>query len=164
VAGGGVLAPAEGVLATDATIFAVAVAVDRDENIYFALPTPDSQVFRFRQGGALELVAGTGAPGFNGDGIAARAAQLDDPQGLALDSAGNLFIADTQNDRVRRVDRVSGIITTVAGTGETASGPDRVPATQSRLNGPVGLAIDAHDTIYVGELYGNRVRRFRVFP
>jgi sugar lactone lactonase YvrE len=121
-------------------------------------------VRRFTVGGNIVTIAGVpGTSGFSGDDVLATQAQLGNPQGLAVDAIGNLYIADSSNQRVRRVD-VAGFISTVAGTGEVGSGPDGVPAKLTKLSGPRQLSIDARGNIYVGEEFGNRVRRFRLFP
>src|SRR5262249_27021862 len=128
------------------------------------LRTPTSSVRQFTVGGAIRTIAGIpGQSGYNGDEVAATAALLDNPQGLALDAAGNLYVADSLNNRVRRVD-LQGTISTVGGTGEAGSGPDGVPATISKLDGPRYVAVDGHGNIFVGEEFANRVRRFRIFP
>ena len=84
--------------------------------------------------GIITTVAGTGTFGYTGDNIAATSAKLNSPFGVAVDSAGNLYIADTGNHRIRKVD-ASGIITTVAGNGTGYSG-DGGPATSAELNYP----------------------------
>lgn len=109
--------------------------------------------------GGIDTIAGTGVAGFAGDGGPATAAQLSFNQQSAYDSAGNLYVADFSNNRVRRV-APDGTITTVAGTGIPASGGDGGAATAASLWGPEGLAIDGSDTIYVSEFHGNRIRRF----
>jgi sugar lactone lactonase YvrE len=80
-----------------------------------------------------------------------------DPNGLAIDSAGNIYISDANNQRIRRIDR-SGVITTVAGTGKTGSTGDNGPGTQAELASPFGIAIASGDLLYVAEGAGKRVR------
>ncbi|MGF7234055.1 MAG: hypothetical protein ACQSGP_03710, partial [Frankia sp.] len=113
--------------------------------------------------GAVTVVAGSGTTGFSGDGAAATRARLDGPAGLALDHAGNLYIADSENNRVRRVDR-HGTITTVAGTGQSTGGSaDDVgnggAATSAVVYDPVGVAVDRRGDLFVAEGYGHRVRK-----
>jgi len=93
--------------------------------------------------GEETVVAGNGIKGFSGDGGPATAAQLNGPSGVAVDGAGNVFIADQINHRIRRVDAATQIITTVAGTGAFGFSGDGGPATAARLHAPFGDAVDA---------------------
>jgi len=106
--------------------------------------------------GVLTLVAGTGAPAFSGDNGPATSAQLFDPQGLAVDSAGNLYIADSRNNRVRKVS--NGVITTVAGNGLPGFSGDNGPATSAQLWGPAGVAVDSAGNLYIADKYNFRIR------
>jgi sugar lactone lactonase YvrE len=116
-----------------------------------------NRVLRFRAGRAVpEVVAGGGAD--IGDGGLATSAVLAHPGCLALDDAGNLFIADAMTHRVRRVDAASGRIKTVAGTGIPGYNGDNIPAATAQLNYPGGLLVDG-DSLYIGDYYSNRVRR-----
>ena len=99
--------------------------------------------------GLLTLVAGTGTGGYSGDNGAATNAQLNNPSGLALDSAGNIYIADSDNNRVRKV--AGGIITTVAGDGLPGYGGDNGPATSARLDYPLGVAVDSAGNLYIAD-------------
>jgi len=92
--------------------------------------------------GVITTVAGTGAAGFNGDGISAASALLNYPSDVFVDPAGNLWIGDSSNNRVRRVDAVSGIITTVAGTGQQGFSGDGGDALSATLFFPNGIAVD----------------------
>jgi DNA-binding CsgD family transcriptional regulator/sugar lactone lactonase YvrE len=107
--------------------------------------------------GLKTLYAGTGAEGFSGEGGAALGAKLDWPTGLALDKQGNLFIADTLNNRIRKVDRF-GIITTVAGTGVEGDSGDGGPATQARLDLPFDVAVAANGTLVIADTGNHRLR------
>src|SRR5439155_25710317 len=98
------------------------VAVDPDDNLYVA-DTGNNVVRKVTPAGVISSVAGTGAAGSAGDGGAATAATLSGPQGVAVDGAGNLYISDTTNNKVRKVD-ASGFITTYAGTGVAGSTGD----------------------------------------
>jgi hypothetical protein len=98
--------------------------------------------------GIITTVAGTGAFGFSGDGGPATSASLDTPRGVAVDAAGNLFIADLLNKRVRKVDAATGIITTLAGGGNNLPG-DGGPATGARLDFPGGVAVDAAGNLLI---------------
>jgi sugar lactone lactonase YvrE len=107
----------------------------------------------------LTSVAGNGTPGFSGDGGAATAASLRGPSALALDSAGNLFIADQVNQRIRRVDGATRIITTVAGSGRFGFGGDGGPATRAQLYSPSGVALDAEGNLFIADRLNQRIRR-----
>lgn len=111
-------------------------------------------------GPVVRTVAGTGTAGFSGDGLPATQAQLNHPGGLAVDRDGSLYIADTYNDRIRRVD-ASGTISTVAGTGVSGSGGDGGPATAATLFFPEGVAVDAARpaNVYVADTFSHRIRR-----
>src|SRR5918992_1536198 len=100
--------------------------------------------------GTFYTVAGTGAAGFSRDGGAATAAQLFSPQGLALDGRGNLYVADTGNNRVRRI-APDGTISTVAGNGIADQTPDGAPATEAALNEPNAVVVDSAGTLHVAE-------------
>ncbi len=106
----------------------------------------------------VDTIAGTGEPGFSGDGGPASGAQLNEPSGVAVDSHGNIYIADNDNQRVRRVD-LDGTISTVAGTGEAGYSGDSGPATQARLNNPYGVWVGPDDVLYIADQRNHRVRR-----
>ena len=107
--------------------------------------------------GVITTVAGTGQAGFSGDGGPAARAQLDQPEGLAWDDRGNMYIAEAANCRVRVVDR-DGIIETFVGTGHAGYSGDGGPATQARINDPNGLAFDAAGNLYVATPDSGAVR------
>ncbi len=118
------------------------LAVDGAGNLYVA----DSGNQRVRRIDAatqvVTTVAGVGNAGFDGDGGPALSASLDSPSGVALDAQGNLYISDTGNNRIRRVDATSGVISTIAGIGETGFDEGDVDALSARMSGPTGLAFD----------------------
>jgi hypothetical protein len=109
--------------------------------------------------GVINTVAGTGTAGSGGDGGSAESAQLNGPYGVAVDVSGNLYIADTNNNRIREVNPISGIIFTVAGNGTVGSGGDGGPATSAQLYHPAGVALDAIGHIYIADTDNQRIRR-----
>jgi sugar lactone lactonase YvrE len=107
----------------------------------------------------ITTAVGTGEQGYAGDGGPARQARLNNPFDLAFDPAGNLVFSDTFNHCIRRVDLTSGIIATIAGTGERGFSGDGGPATRAQLNEPYGIVIDRTDSIYFADRLNRRVRR-----
>ncbi len=99
----------------------------------------------------ISTIAGIGPWGYNGDGIPATAAKLNDVPRIAIDACGNLYLGDSRNNRVRKVDAVTGIITTVAGTGVLGYNGDGIPATSAQLNWPTCIALDNVGNVYIGE-------------
>ena len=108
--------------------------------------------------GILTTVAGTGARGFSGDGGPATDAALNSTNGVAVDGAGNLFIADSGNNRIRKVDG-AGIITTVAGGGGRGFSGDGGPATAAALRFPLGVAVDGAGNLFIADSSNNRIRK-----
>jgi sugar lactone lactonase YvrE len=112
------------------------------------------------QTGVITTIAGNGEAGFAGDGAPAVQASLNEPYGIAIDRAGNIFVADRLNRRVRRIDAANGTITTLAGTGEPAYSGDGGPAARAGLAEPNGLALDADERqLYIADVADHRVRR-----
>ncbi len=109
--------------------------------------------------GVISTVAGTGKPGFSGDGGPATHAQLKQPHSIALDTAGNIYICDIGNHRIRKVDAKTGIISTFAGTGEKKPTPDGAPLAGTPLNGPRALDFDGKNSLYLALREGNTVYR-----
>lgn len=107
----------------------------------------------------ITTVAGTGQPGFSGDGGKATKAKLKQPHSIALDGAGGLYIADIGNHRVRRVDLQSGLIETIAGTGEKGSVPDDAPLDGTPLSGPRAIDFDMRGRMFLALREGNAVLR-----
>ena len=126
-----------------------AVALDDVGNLYVA-DRLANQIRRIDPAGAMTTVAGSGLGHFTGNEISAVNAALNQPNGVAVDSKGNLYIADTPNNRVRRV-APSGIIGTVVGTGESGGGEDGGPATDADLSFPSGLAVGSDDSLYIAD-------------
>ncbi|MFD8695475.1 NHL repeat-containing protein [Kitasatospora purpeofusca] len=133
------------------------VAVDRIGNLYIA-DRSNQRVRKVGPDGTITTVAGSGTHGFSGDGGPATRARLNFPHSIAVDGAGNLFIADDYNHRLRKVGP-DGTITTVAGDGTEGYGGDGGPATRAGLNFPHGIAIDAAGTLYIADRYNYRVRK-----
>jgi uncharacterized protein (TIGR03437 family) len=125
------------------------VAVDAAGNVFLSLPTYAAVMRLDATTGILTRVAGNASNGFSGDNGPAVNAQLYGPNGLALDPAGNLYIADTNNGRIRKVS--NGIITTVAGNGVYGAAGDGGPATSAELSEPYALALDTAGNIYISD-------------
>src|ERR1035441_335712 len=133
------------------------IAIDRWGNLYLS-DTANHRVRKISAGGVITTLAGTGAPGFSGDGGPATSAQLNFPYGLAADLAGNLYVADYGNARVRRIGS-DGVIATVAGNGNQGAFGDGGPATAAQLLTPRNVAVDAAGNLYFSEFERHRVRK-----
>lgn len=149
---------AEGDLASSAQLnFPRDLVVEPNGSI-LVLDTNNNRLRRFTPGGRMTTVAGSGVLGFYGDSQPATVAQFASPWGLAVDRAGNIYIADTMNDRIRKI-TPDGTVTTIAGqTGSGFSG-DNGPAGFARLSKPTGLAVDAAGNLYIADTGNHRVRR-----
>jgi uncharacterized protein (TIGR03437 family) len=134
------------------------LALDSAGNLYISHYTAfDCVVRKVVPTGVITTVAGTSNCGYSGDGGPATNALLNRPEGLALDSTGNLYIADTDNQRIRKV-APNGIITTVAGTGNYRYDGDGGPATSFSLNYPYGVALDGAGNLYIADANNYRIR------
>jgi len=111
--------------------------------------------------GVVTTIAGTGDKGFAGDGGQARNALLSYPADLEFGPDGNLYFADADNNRVRMIDMSSGVITTIAGTGDASYGGDGGPAIDARLNYPVGVAFDPNGDLYISDTFNSRIRKVK---
>jgi sugar lactone lactonase YvrE len=136
------------------------VAVDAAGNLFIA-DQGNSRIRAVSASGVITTVAGNGVGGYSGDGGPATSARLNGPSGVAVDAAGNLFIADTYNLRIREVS-VSGVITTVAGNGTQGYSGDGGPATSAQLNRPFRVAVDAAGDLFIADTYNQRVREVSV--
>lgn len=133
------------------------MAWDKTGNLYF-VERMNHTVRRIdARSGVIGTVAGTGSPGFGGDGGPGPQAQLNQPHSLAFDAQGNLLICDIANHRIRQVDMTSGTISTWAGTGEKKTAPDGAPITGSPLHGPRAMALAADGKIWLALREGNAV-------
>src|SRR5580700_8886614 len=110
-------------------------------------------------GQTISTIAGTGTGGYNSDGIAATASELYGPQGMALDASGNIYIADLSNNRIRRIDIATGLISTIAGNGTGAYNGDGILATAAEINQPSALNFDQNGNLYFTDRGNNRVRK-----
>ena len=135
------------------------VAVSADGNTIYVAARSQHCIFKVSSG-TLTIVAGNGTPGYNGDNILATSALLYYPTGLALDGSGNLYISDTTNERIRRIDKTTGIITTVAGAGSYGFSGDGGPATAAQFARPQGIAVDSlNNLLYVADIDNERIRK-----
>ena len=133
------------------------VAVDGAGNLYIA-DRNNHRIRKVDSTGTITTIAGTGEFDFGGDGGPAAEAQIGSPYGVAVDGAGNLYIADSGNQRIRKVDS-TGTITTIAGTGERGFRGDGGPAAEAQLNLPYGVVVDGAGNLYIGDLYNDRIRK-----
>jgi len=133
-----------------------AVAVDASGNVYIA-DSENNRVLRIAPAGLTAVVAGDGTAGYAGDGGQALLARLNQPSGLALAPSGEIYIADTGNHRIRKI-APSGLISTVAGSGAQGFSGDGGSATSAQLNAPEACAVDANGNLYITDTGNNRVR------
>jgi sugar lactone lactonase YvrE len=134
------------------------IAVDGSGNVYVC-DALNNCIRKINTAGIITTIAGTGMPGYSGDGYAATAAKLDQPFGIALDDSGNIYFAEWGNNCVRKIN-TSGIINTIAGGNNTLGfSGDNGPATAADFHIPIGIAIDGNGNIYIGDSYNNRVRK-----
>jgi sugar lactone lactonase YvrE len=135
------------------------ITVDAEGRLYLA-DTFNHRVRRFDlAAGTVTTVAGTGSPGASGDGGPATAASLRAPRDLEFGPGGRLYIADTDNHRVRAVDFTTGVITTVAGSGHKGFSGDGGPATTARLDRPFGIGFDTRGDLFIADTRNNRIRK-----
>jgi Secretion system C-terminal sorting domain/Bacterial Ig domain len=133
------------------------LTLDKSGNMYIS----DGSNFRIRKlspSGIISTIAGTGTAGYNGDGILATVAQISGVFGLALDDTGNLYFADLNNSRLRKIDTF-GVITTIAGTGVFGYNGDDIAATTAQLRNPIDVAIDNYGNIFLSDEGSRRIRK-----
>ncbi|MGB8166632.1 MAG: NHL repeat-containing protein, partial [Chthoniobacteraceae bacterium] len=131
--------------------------VDASGNIYIA-DTSDNRIRKVSPSGVITTIAGTGIAGFSGDGNQATSAMISSPRGVALDSAGNLYIADSSNSRIRKVVLATGNISTIAGTGSAGFSGDGGRATAAQLNNPYAIAVDGNGNLFIADYNNQRIR------
>ena len=147
----------DGGAATSASFFPAGVAVDASGNLFIA-DYLNNRIRKVSAGGIITTVAGTGTQGFSGDGGPAISAELNKPNGVAVDASGNLFIADDYNQRIRKVS-AGGIITTVAGDGTQGFSGDGGPATAASFYYPSWVTVDASGNIFIADTANCRIRK-----
>ena len=133
------------------------VAVDYEDNVY-VLNRGHNYIHKVTPEGEHTIIAGNGRRGFGGDGGLATEATVSWPNHLVADHAGNLFVADTGNHRIRKID-VNGIITTVAGNGEEGFSGDGGPATEAAMRYPSAIDMDEAGNIYIADFENHRIRK-----
>lgn len=146
--------------AQDAAIFgARAVKVGPDGGVFILERQGNTLRVVDPKKGVIKTVAGTGRKGLTGDGGPALDATFDGPKEMAVDKEGNVFIVDTENHAIRRIDAKTGTITTAAGNGQRGGEGDGGPAVKGRLDRPHGVAVGPDGSIFIGDTGNNRVRR-----
>jgi RHS repeat-associated protein len=156
----GLLGPAfggDGGLAVQAGLIPFDMSVDAAGNLYIA-DSYNNRIRKVDTSGIITTVAGNGSKGFGGDGGAATLAALDNPKGVAVDTVGNLYIADSSNNRIRKVDS-AGIITTVAGNGNSDFSGDGGAAIQAAFDNPFDVAVDTVGNLYIVDYNNQRIRK-----
>ncbi len=135
------------------------VVFDQEGNLYVSIPA-ESKIRRvdFATGDITDA-AGTDELGFSGDGKLATNARISNPTGLVIDKEGNLYFSDTGNNRIRKINTKTGIITTIAGTGKKGLKKDGVLAIKAQLSNPLGLAMDKNGDLFYVDRGSNRVRK-----
>lgn len=134
-----------------------AIDFDSAGNLYLVLREGNS-VYKVDPSMQIKRVAGTGQKGLTGDGGPAVAANLNGPKGVSISHDGAMYLADTENHAIRKVDLKTGVITTVAGTGVHGDGPDGDPL-KCKMNRPHGIFVDSKGVVYVGDSEAHRIRK-----
>jgi ribosomal protein S11 len=138
------------------------VAVDSSDNVYIA-DTTNNRIRKVTYStDIISTIAGNGTAGYTGDGNTATSAELNNPYGVAMDTSGNIYIADTYNNRIRKVTTSTGKISTIAGNGTAGFLGDNGAATGAEVYLPTGVAVDASGNVYIADYGNNRVRKVTV--
>ncbi len=131
---------------------------DKNENYFFS-ERGSHKIRKISNSGVITTIAGIGISGFSGDGGAATLAKLNNPIGIACDHFGNLYIADLDNNRIRKIDNVTGVISTLAGNGASGHTGDGEMATNASINAPTGICVDPFNNIFFTEIGSNTIRK-----
>lgn len=134
------------------------IALGGDGSLFIADFT-NNRIRKVDAAGSISTVAGSGAPGFAGDGGSATAALLNIPAGVVVDVAGNIYVGDSGNNRVRKVSALTGSISTIAGFNAESMTGDGGPSTAASLYGPYGLFLDGPGNLYIADMFNNRIRK-----
>ena len=133
------------------------LVIDAAGNLYIA-DSGNHVIRKLSPGGTMSSFAGNATAGYLGDNGAAGGAELNNPTGLAIDAAGNMYVADTNNGVIRKITPGGGSITTIAGNGFNRYSGDDGPATKAALNNPRGVAVDAAGNVYIADTLNSRIR------
>lgn len=148
----------DGGAATSATFTSTSdIVLDNAGNMYIA-DAGNNRIRKVNSSGIISTIAGNGVAGFSGDGGPATAASFNNPNTIALDAAGNIFVNDGSNRRIRKI-TTAGIISTVAGNGSIGFSGDGGAATAASIYNPTGVAVDATGNLYIADLNNNRIRK-----
>jgi hypothetical protein len=159
-AGGGTVSLGDGGQATAAIITDPGGCVfDKYGNFYVVSGYGGNRIRKINNVGIIVTVAGTGVGGYAGDGGQATAAELNLPEDIIVDTLGNIYFSETTNNAIRKVEALTGIITTICGRGTVGSTGDGGPATAAYLDDPNGLCFDKFGNLYIADLENNRVRK-----
>lgn len=157
VAGGGV--GGDGMPATNASIYCPeSMILDKNGNIFFT-EMLGHKIRKIAPNGIITTLVGMSGNGFYGDGGPANAAKINQPSGITVDNYNNIYFCDQGNNRIRKIDAVSGIISTIAGDGNAGYNGDGILATTAQLNHPYGVNVDANGDIYISDNANHRLRK-----
>ena len=159
-AGGGTMGLGDGGLANAAQLNLIdGIAFGRYGDLYIA-DGNNNRIRKVNYGtNIISTIAGNGMPDFSGDNGLAINAQFNNPEFITIDSSGNIFISDLNNNRIRKIDFATGIVTTIVGNGTVGFSGDSGLATMASLHTPGGLAIDNNNNLYFVDIYNNRIRK-----
>jgi len=161
IAGGGIAYSGDSGSASDAEFQYVADILFDDEGNLFIADFGNHTVRKVDTGGIITTIAGVGTPGFSGDGGPATSAELDEPRAIALDPTGNLYIFDSDNARIRKVD-TNGVITTIAGNGTYGFSGDGGPAVEAQFGTEGRITVGPDGALYLVDKWNHRVRRIEI--